>query len=104
MLDGIEPRGRAGIERVLLIRARACGDALEGVPQHRIARAPPVDRVIAFEHRPARPERLDAGLDIGPPHIGQRLRSEEHTSELQSQMRNSYAVFCLKKKNKKETY
>src|SRR3546814_1210397 len=28
-------------------------------------------------------------------------RSEEHTSELQSLMRNSYAVFCLKKKNKK---
>src|SRR3546814_9163527 len=27
------------------------------------------------------------------------LRSEEHTSELQSLMRNSYAVFCLKKKN-----
>src|SRR3546814_2701700 len=26
-------------------------------------------------------------------------RSEEHTSELQSLMRNSYAVFCLKKKN-----
>src|SRR3546814_1537694 len=28
------------------------------------------------------------------------LRSEEHTSELQSLMRNSYAVFCLKQKNK----
>src|SRR3546814_5135598 len=28
-----------------------------------------------------------------------RLRSEEHTSELQSLMRTSYAVFCLKKKN-----
>src|SRR3546814_3107478 len=28
------------------------------------------------------------------------LRSEEHTSELQSLMRISYAVFCLKKKNK----
>src|SRR3546814_5957485 len=27
------------------------------------------------------------------------IRSEEHTSELQSLMRNSYAVFCLKKKN-----
>src|SRR3546814_10614331 len=27
-------------------------------------------------------------------------RSEEHTSELQSLMRNSYAVFCLKKKSK----
>src|SRR3546814_7398545 len=32
-----------------------------------------------------------------------RLRSEEHTSELQSLMRISYAVFCLKKKKKKET-
>src|SRR3546814_10007247 len=29
-------------------------------------------------------------------------RSEEHTSELQSLMRISYAVFCLKKKNKRE--
>src|SRR3546814_3623259 len=29
------------------------------------------------------------------------VRSEEHTSELQSLMRNSYAVFCLKKKNDK---
>src|SRR3546814_5565821 len=28
-----------------------------------------------------------------------RARSEEHTSELQSLMRTSYAVFCLKKKN-----
>src|SRR3546814_6979050 len=33
-----------------------------------------------------------------------RERSEEHTSELQSLMRNSYAVFCLKKKNKKKYY
>src|SRR3546814_8960468 len=33
---------------------------------------------------------------------GERLRSEEHTSELQSLMRNSYAVFCLKKKNTKK--
>src|SRR3546814_8265470 len=32
------------------------------------------------------------------------LRSEEHTSELQSLMRSSYAVFCLKKKNKQHTY
>src|SRR3546814_1136452 len=30
-----------------------------------------------------------------------RKRSEEHTSELQSLMRNSYAVFCLKKKKTK---
>src|SRR3546814_6514967 len=35
--------------------------------------------------------------------VGRRFdsfRSEEHTSELQSLMRNSYAVFCLKKKKK----
>src|SRR3546814_2470616 len=31
---------------------------------------------------------------------GTRQRSEEHTSELQSLMRNSYAVFCLKKKKR----
>src|SRR3546814_7698241 len=31
--------------------------------------------------------------------VVQVARSEEHTSELQSLMRNSYAVFCLKKKN-----
>src|SRR3546814_5299767 len=32
-------------------------------------------------------------------HCHQCMRSEEHTSELQSLMRISYAVFCLKKKN-----
>src|SRR3546814_10837408 len=32
----------------------------------------------------------------------EKARSEEHTSELQSLMRISYAVFCLKKKNKKQ--
>src|SRR3546814_2579342 len=32
---------------------------------------------------------------------GRAIRSEEHTSELQSLMRISYAVFCLKKKKKK---
>src|SRR3546814_4334110 len=31
-----------------------------------------------------------------------RVRSEEHTSELQSLMRISYAVFCLKKKNARD--
>src|SRR3546814_6107632 len=42
----------------------------------------------------------------GPVTPGKRfvvLRSEEHTSELQSLMRISYAVFCLKKKQNKPT-
>src|SRR3546814_5535934 len=40
---------------------------------------------------------------VGPQSIArmQNARSEEHTSELQSLMRISYAVFCLKKKKKK---
>src|SRR3546814_7303016 len=33
-------------------------------------------------------------------HVNQRLRSEEHTSELQSLMRNSYDVFCFEKKKR----
>src|SRR3546814_8655821 len=33
-----------------------------------------------------------------------RIRSEEHTSELQSLMRISYAVFCLKKQRKQQQY
>src|SRR3546814_6009522 len=39
--------------------------------------------------------RSSADVDLRP-------RSEEHTSELQSLMRISYAVFCLKKKNKNQ--
>src|SRR3546814_9483416 len=38
------------------------------------------------------------GLGIGHVLAGSMWRSEEHTSELQSLMRISYAVFCLKKK------
>src|SRR3546814_6581819 len=40
------------------------------------------------------------GADIDPS-IKKYIRSEEHTSELQSLMRISYAVFCLKKKQYK---
>src|SRR3546814_1937528 len=39
----------------------------------------------------------DAGVIEGGDEL--KVRSEEHTSELQSLMRISYAVFCLKKKN-----
>src|SRR3546814_1780715 len=55
---------------------------------------------------PARQEALlklavDAGFDVSQAaFVTAYLRSEEHTSELQSLMRISYAVFCLKKKKK----
>src|SRR3546814_4047842 len=46
-------------------------------------------------------EATDAAFDVVGPicESGDVFRSEEHTSELQSLMRNSYAVFCLKKKS-----
>src|SRR3546814_3009229 len=52
---------------------------------------------VSNDHRPP-----FGGL-LGPPGVLVELaaRSEEHTSELQSLMRNSYAVFCLKKKKTK---
>src|SRR3546814_9553243 len=58
---------------------------------------------VAVEHRVA-----EAGVHERVAEVGNRgerthvrhARSEEHTSELQSLMRISYAVFCLKKKKK----
>src|SRR3546814_4729181 len=44
-------------------------------------------------------QRAAASIAAGA-FAGSVVRSEEHTSELQSLMRISYAVFCLKKKNK----
>src|SRR3546814_4026800 len=64
---------------------------------HRLRRQPqhaglPAGRQPAH---PAPGRRLPPQLRRGP----RPARSEEHTSELQSLMRISYAVFCLKKKN-----
>src|SRR3546814_1692744 len=56
-------------------------------------RARPADRVPVAV--PWRRPADDSDLSPAP-----QLRSEEHTSELQSLMRKSYAVFCLKKKTK----
>src|SRR3546814_1866601 len=50
---------------------------------------------------PAAPAGAAAGSRAGKK--GRPPRSEEHTSELQPLMRNSYAVFCLKKKNNKHS-
>src|SRR3546814_10244736 len=67
----------------------------------RSARAAIQGRALGREPRPIGGEEK-----IGAPMLALRLaefveRSEEHTSELQSLMRISYAVFCLKKKKTK---
>src|SRR3546814_3730963 len=46
------------------------------------------------------PHMFDEHSDYVPVDLLSGRRSEEHTSELQSLMRISYAVFCLKKKNR----
>src|SRR3546814_9401242 len=51
----------------------------------------------AARHRAAHPAD-GRRADEARPRRGRERRSEEHTSELQSLMRISYAVFCLKKK------
>src|SRR3546814_1860147 len=57
--------------------------------------------------RPAvkrRPAGSIATMSEPPPASSTSCRSEEHTSELQSLMRISYAVFCLKKKKRRKQY
>src|SRR3546814_3316143 len=57
-----------------------------------------------WSHSAGRALTMERAMDhIGIAHpLAPRLRSEEHTSELQSLMRISYAVCCLKKKNHKQ--
>src|SRR3546814_10905291 len=75
----------------------AAGGRLDRVG--RIARDRRLHRLAPRVHRRhRRQQRLGIGMLRRPVDV---LRSEEPTSELQSLMRISYAVFCLKKKNNK---
>src|SRR3546814_4708800 len=71
------------------------GTEREIVVQETIMTRHGTDRILryAFDLAQRRPAR----------HLTSATRSEEHTSELQSLMRISYAVFCLKKKKPKKT-
>src|SRR3546814_10503569 len=55
---------------------------------------------LGTSHLVARQELRALVQSLGLPEFAPAQRSEEHTSELQSLMRISYAVFCLKKKKK----
>src|SRR3546814_10187327 len=57
---------------------------------------------LAARNNPCRPCRWERAGGTSRPAV-QHERSEEHTSELQSLMRISYAVFCLKKQRNKTT-
>src|SRR3546814_4726479 len=96
-------------------RCNSCGETHEGIPTFG-ADMPSIAQWISAADRPS---RVDLGTDDcvvdgerflvrgcleipvqgeADPFVWGVWRSEEHTSELQSLMRISYAVFCLKKK------
>src|SRR3546814_2887760 len=85
--------------------ARRSAGKLIAAPQNRrgrtveLAHRPPSSRLTHLGRRWFRP-----AFRPGAASVAERpSRSEEPTSELQSLMRNSYAVFCLKKKNNDNT-
>src|SRR3546814_2586262 len=89
--DMLEERGRQIVAVVASLAPRRRNGSID---KHRLDQR---DRPRRRRHqRPWRAAQPQAQLKIVP---GFR-RSEEHTSELQSLMRISYAVFCLKKKKK----
>src|SRR3546814_8845768 len=75
---------RCGAE---VVAARSSGEALASLAARRLA-----------------PWCIVADYWLSHEESGLAARSEEHTSELQSLMRISYAVFCLKKKNSREEH
>src|SRR3546814_3506205 len=113
-------------ERIVKLAPSGASDAWRGeiplsTPANQQAGKPPylspegeraTSHNVRFRSSPALqlPHRVaKAALTRNSPRMGiaqfalQHLRSEEHTSELQSLMRISYAVFCLKIKKKKHT-
>src|SRR3546814_1826659 len=108
----------AQLQRLLLLEIGGAEDRDRGA----VAKPGEAIELTAQQPAPAteilRSEILDVEIDLagGPddrhladhfsrPRLGRpkRQRSEEHTSELQSLMRISYAVFCLKKNKKRHT-
>src|SRR3546814_3351839 len=89
------------------------GVAPEVSQRRDLVRPAPVVELIVFVGNRRLPARVEESMldfldtrarhhevDVAEQAAPRRGRSEEHTSELQSLMRISYAVFCLKKKNK----
>src|SRR3546814_9317968 len=77
-------------------RAITCGKRSSAKAAPAVMLAPPVPRSVAAVSAGC-PGRHTAWCQWCRFPAGRHRRSEEHTSELQSLMRNSYAVFCLKK-------
>src|SRR3546814_2134967 len=106
VLDRVPVEGHADVEAV-----RPCRLRRERRAPHRTQHQAVAGLGLQFGVARGHHRDLRVGLRVAGRHAvgharGQRgtgaARSEEHTSELQSLMRISYAVFCLKKKNKQK--
>src|SRR3546814_9148070 len=97
------------MRKLLAEAAQRAASYLESLPGRDVGSRPGAIERLAealdgpLPSGPSSPAEVLAFLDdYGSPatvaSAGGRYRSEEHTSELQSLMRTSYAVFCLKKK------
>src|SRR3546814_6487022 len=98
---GLCVRNRRHLSAHLLRRGQRVSDRAGGDPPAQPAARPRVRRDrrrLIWEAAPARsPTRPPNEIILWVAGWGSGPRSEEHTSELQSLMRSSYAVFCLKK-------
>src|SRR3546814_2914289 len=95
---GVQDEGRS-VEHDLVLSAHPV-QIDERQPGFRYARDGQREADVVLVDLERRSVGNDENLRAG---FGQALRSEEHTSELQSLMRSSYAVFCLKKTTKLKT-
>src|SRR3546814_2953705 len=99
-----EPRQRARLVIIFRLRFQSAGDValrvvgrrrLEHIGLRRLGNA----RRTVNDQRRFDPRLVEQQFGLEQFELEpDRARSEEHTSELQSLMRNSYTVFCLKKK------
>src|SRR3546814_3289040 len=92
LVDGVDLSIGAG-EVVGLVGESGCGKSTFGRMVAGIL--PPTTGSLAFDGKPV---WHDGKVGAKETTLAIQMRSEEHTSELQSLMRISYAVFCLKKK------
>src|SRR3546814_2321875 len=106
---GIGQEGRDARERLFFLRVE---DVKDSADQERVGgffpMVPPFERTFGIDqnigdildiaHLMRAAAYLQQRVVSSGSNVG-RIRSEEHTSELQSLMRISYAVFCLKKKS-----
>src|SRR3546814_5016951 len=104
---GQQPFGLAGHVALLQMVDQTCRLVVLGFgDRHQDARLGDPAEIILDRRLPARRDHIET--DRTRQHMAVRdppldaMRSEEHTSELQSLMRISYAVFCLKKNTKKK--